>query len=68
MKRISKIRNKDKKLILDSDKIATIWKQYFNALYEEGETAIFNNNNNPDMQKLLLRDKFNKTFKVNESM
>jgi len=37
-------------LIQDNDKIATRWKQYLKALYQEGEAARLNNNNNPDMQ------------------
>jgi hypothetical protein len=40
----------DGDMILDNDKITTIYKQYLEVLYQEGEIANFNNINNPDMQ------------------
>jgi hypothetical protein len=43
-----KIRDMDGNLILVNEKIATRWKKYLEVLYQEGETANFNNN--PDMQ------------------
>jgi len=45
--------------------MATIWKKYLVILYQEGEAASLNCNNNPDMQeKVVIRDEFNKTLKL----
>jgi len=61
----SRLRDIDGNLILDNDKIATRWKQHLEALYQEGETASLNNNNNPDMQgEVILRDEFIRTLKL----
>lgn len=58
-KQNSKIRDLDGNLILENDKI-TRWKQYLKVLYQEGEAANLNNNNNPGMQgRVILRDEFN---------
>lgn len=48
-------------MILDNKKIAKIWKQYLEDLYQEGEITGLNNNNNPDMHgATILREEFNK--------
>ncbi|VVC32502.1 Reverse transcriptase domain [Cinara cedri] len=61
----SRIRDIDGNLILDNDKITTRWKKYLEALYQEGEAANLNNNNNPDMQgEVILRGEFNSTLKL----
>lgn len=61
----SRLRDIDGNLILDNDKIATRWKQHVEALYQEGEAASLNNNNNSGIQgEVILRDEFNRTLKL----
>ncbi|VVC29974.1 Endonuclease/exonuclease/phosphatase,Reverse transcriptase domain [Cinara cedri] len=60
-----RIRDIDGNLILDNDKITTRWKKYLEALYQEGEAANLNNNNNPDMQgEEILRGEFSRSLKL----
>ncbi|KAL4141626.1 hypothetical protein QTP88_004234 [Uroleucon formosanum] len=60
----SRLRDIDGNLILDNDKIVTRWKQHLEALYQEGEAASLNNNNNPMQGEVILRDEFNRTLKL----